>query len=498
MTGYPYGWLDRWRATSEAVEAAEHLRLRLSDQDAGAIELRRSERALLADLYWPARHHALLEPKDPGGNVALVTVANARFFRGLEALLLSLLNQYPDLSAPIVILHDGSIGGFLQRRLRDIYAGLSFEQPSPAWAAALPRTSLNQRRIGVLGYLNSHALSLRGFRRVLVLDADLLITGALDPLWADTQDFQAIVDCGDRPWVPVSPRTGRPVINSGVLSIPGWALTDVLQCRMEDLIRHSSEPACPQLDSFADQKVWNLFLADQPLQLLPLNYNCNVKYLVRYLGGCAESLSVVHFAGAKPWLTWPWVSPDPTDERGGAVTDHLFWNRYYRELLFRWRMALLKRLQPEPLSLPRSTAYLATHPSCFPFAAEAPLHTRHLLMADPEVFGGDWPDAPQWPDGWLAAIAAASPLFVWAPFEWEPALRQLPLPDGVHWRWLLIEAPFSAALGQGDDLIAGACPWDAGFEPWSDPPHIAVERAVCRHLLAMGAEPITVTARRFP
>jgi hypothetical protein len=493
MTGLPYGWLNRWHAAAAAARTADHLRSRIGESSAGSANLRRTELALLGELHWPRQHHALLMANDPGSDVALLTVANDRFFRGLEALLLSLLDHYPDLSSPIVILHDGSIGGFLQRRLTDLYPRLFFEQPVPSWAAALPKTSRNQRRIGVLGYLNSHALSLRNYRRVLVLDADLLITGALDPLWAETQDFLAIADCGDRPWAAVSARTGRPVINSGVLSIPGWALTDAFACRMDDLIRHAADPACPQLDCFADQKVWNLFLADQPLQLLPLNYNCNVKYLVRYLGGCAETLSVVHFAGPKPWLTWPWVSPDPGDQKAGAVTDHLFWNRHYRQLLLRWRISLFRLQQPEPLSLQPGVAHLATDPLLFRASGIASASGQHLLLADPIVFGSGWPDAPRWPDGWLEAIAATAPLLVWAPFEWEPALRQLPLPDGVCWRWLLIEAPFSPALEQGEDAMAAECPWDTGFEPWSDPPLVAIEHAVCRQLVAIGAQPLMLS-----
>lgn len=491
MTGLPYGWLNRWQVASAAAEAAQRLRSSMPSMDAAAAPgLRRSDRALLGEIHWPKRHHAVLSGNDPGGEVAFLTVVNDRFFRGLEALLLSLLDHYPDLSSPIVVVHDGTIGGFLQRRLTDIYPRLLFEHPSPPWAAALPNASRNQRRIGVLGYLNSYALNLRDFRRVLVLDADLLVTGALDPLWSDTQDFLAIPDCGDRPWAAVSPHTGRSVINSGVLSIPGWALTDAHRQRMEDLIRHAAEPACPLLDMFADQKVWNLFLADQPLQFLPLNYNCNVKYLVRYLGGCAEGLSVVHFAGPKPWLTWPWMSPDAADQRPGAVTDHLFWNRHYRQLLLRWRFALFRRCQPEPLTERSGPAQLATDPLLFRPTGAVPAAGRHLLLADPCVFGYAWPDAPRWPDGWLAAMAAAAPLVIWAPFEWEPALRPLPLPAGVHWRWLLIEAPFSPALAEGDDLIADAWPWDGGFEPWSDPASVAVERAVCRQLLAAGAEPV--------
>jgi hypothetical protein len=188
------------------------------------------------------------------------------------------------------------------------------------------------------------------------------------------------------------------------------------------------------------------------------------------------------------------VSPDPADEKPGAVTDHLFWNREYRELLLHWRISLFRLQQPQPLLVPPGAAQLATDPLLFPASGAAAGVGRHLLLSDPVVFGSEWPDAPRWPDGWLAAIAAAAPLLVWAPFEWEPALRYLSLPDGVCWRWLLIEAPFSPALAQGDDLIAAECPWDAGFEPWSDPPLVAVERAVRRQLLAVGAEPLMLTA----
>ena len=147
--------------------------------------LRRSDQELLGQLHWPQRHHTLLEAHDPGPEVALFTVANDRFSRGLEALLLSLRAVYPSLSAAVVVAHDGSLGPLLQQRLQAIHPSLTVVRPEPAWASDLPRDSRNRRRIGVLGYLNSHALNLRGYRRVLALDSDLLITGALDPLWAE-------------------------------------------------------------------------------------------------------------------------------------------------------------------------------------------------------------------------------------------------------------------------------------------------------------------------
>ena len=490
MSQGPYGWLNRPQLQADAARQAERLRAAGTPPES----LRRSELELLGELHWPQRHHTVLEARDPGQEVALLTVANARFHRGLEALLLSLRAVYPTLTSPVVVVHDGSLGPFLQRRLTAIHPQLRFVQPEPAWADGLPDDSDNRRRIGLLGYLNSHALSLRGYRRVVVLDSDLLITGALDPLWAvgeAGEAFRAVADCGDRPWAAVSPHTGRPVLNSGVVSVPGWSLTAEWEGRMEGLIRRASEPVCPLLDRFADQKVWNQLLADQPLELLPLNFNCNVKYLVQYLGGCAEGLSVVHFAGPKPWLTWPWVAPEPGEQRFGVVTDHLFWNRHYRQLLMTWRLRLHAELQAAAPPLPAGPALLAAEPGALMASGEA---SRHLLLASAELFGHGWPDQPQWPQNWVAALEAlaceAQPLQLWAPREWEPALRALPLPAGAQWRWLLIEAPFSPSLAEGDDLIADAGSWTGGFEPWSEPLLPALERAVRRRLTAAGAGPV--------
>ncbi|MGB5134614.1 MAG: hypothetical protein WBN89_05505 [Prochlorococcaceae cyanobacterium] len=484
MTQPPYGWLDRARLERDAQASAERLRQEPVDPAA----LRRSELELLGERHWPRRHHSLLEATDPGPEVAFLTVANDRFSRGLEALLLSLRAVYPQLGSWVVVAHDGSLGAFLQRRLRQIHAGVEFVVPEAPWADQLPADSANRQRIGLLGYLNGHALALRGHRRVLVLDADLLVTGALDPLWAPGEAFRAVPDCGDRPWAAVTPATGRPVLNSGVISIPGAALNDTLTQRFAALAREAARPVCPLLDRFADQKVWNLLLADQPLELLPLNFNCNVKYLVRYLAGCHEGLSVVHFAGPKPWLTWPWVAPQAQEQRPLLVADHLLWNRHYRQLLMAWRLQLHRRALAAAPSLPGGPAWLLLTAEALEMVPASV--SCHLLLADPATFAGSWPDAPLWPPGWYERLAAASPLQVWAPFEWEPALRDLPLPAGVVWRWVLIEAPFSPALDQGADLIAETGGWAAGFEPWSDPAWIGVARAARRQLEASGAGPV--------
>jgi hypothetical protein len=158
-----------------------------------------------------------------------------------------------------------------------------------------------------------------------------------------------------------------------------------------------------------------------------------------------------------------------------------------------WRLELLAEQTNAAPPLPPGPARLASDP-------HALLHQRgegesgHLLLTAAELFGAGWPDQPCWPGGWLAVLealaSAQTPLQLWAPLEWEPALRGLPLPACAHWRWLLIEAPFSPPLAEGDDLIAETGPWQGGFEPWSDPLVPALVRAVRRRLAAAGVGPV--------
>ena len=168
--------LDRWAEESAAQQAANRLQRR-----SGERPLRRAQEVLLRQRIYPSRHHGWISPQAPGQDVAFLTVANDRFFRGLEALLLSLLAVYPDLHSPFHILHDGSLIPFLQRRLERIYPHLIFETPQPSWWETPAGDSYNQRRIGMLGYLNTYAFRLAGYRRLIVLDSDLLVIGAPDP-----------------------------------------------------------------------------------------------------------------------------------------------------------------------------------------------------------------------------------------------------------------------------------------------------------------------------
>lgn len=457
--------LDRWAEEAAAAAAAERLRARLPKRP-----LRRFEAGLLAERIYPGRHHGWIEPRPPGADVAFLTVANDRFFRGLEALLLSLLEIYPEFISPVYLLHDGTVVPFLQRRLSDIYGGLIFEESKPSWWQQDHGSSANQRRIGDLGYLNTHALHLRGFRRVIVLDSDLLIEGALDPLWAEGDAVRAVADCGDTAYAVISSMTGRPVINSGVLSIPGCLLNDEQEQRMEALIHKCREPFCPILDSFADQKVWNQFLMAHPLELMPINFNCNIKYLMKYLDGFVEGLSVLHFTGAKPWLAPPWTNADQTSGISKKIEygDHLYWNRRYRKLLYRHRLNLQAKQPSLSHSSPRSLSILNAK-DLLRRNLDAPVHQQeewHLLLVDPDILSGSIIDNTLCLNDAMknscAKLAQNATIILWTYWEWRSISDNMDYIPGLQTRFLFIDEEFSPDLFQGLDLIDSSV---IGFMP---------------------------------
>ena len=428
---------------------------------------------------WPVRAAAWSRPHDPGSRVAFATVANDRFLPGLRGLLLSLLAVYPDLSSPFVVFHDGSLDWLDRAELLEIYPHLIFEVPDPSWASALPRDSANRERIGVLGYLNTYALGLRGYERVIVLDCDVLVFAALDRLWAPGSAFRVVIDCGANPFGVVSGYTGRPVINSGVISIPGSALSDTMLSRMQALISSSADAVCPYLDSFADQKVWNQLLIDQRVELLPVNFNCNIKYVVQFLDGCIEGLALVHFAGPKPWLLH-----EQSRGRSKSITDHWLWIRTTRQLTWAWRLRQFQAHCAGQTHRDGSTAWQRPPGrACAGFDPHALLNSTegagswHLVVHSAEQFGPACGRDPHWPADWvpgLNGLAALPSMTLWAPFSLRHLLQAAAVPTGIDCRFILMELPFSAAdLEESEPL---------GFAPWCGTAEASMRRAVSREL----------------
>ncbi|WP_350335791.1 glycosyltransferase [Coralliovum pocilloporae] len=286
--------------------------------------------------------------RTPPRSVAFVTIANDLFLPGLEVLLASFLDVYPDFESDVIVFHDGSISNFSMRRARHIYPNVHFREPDMSWLGSIARDSQNRKRIGIFGYMSVMALGLTDYERVVVLDSDTAIIDDISHFWtgedlplgaeekpATVEDdtIFACQDYGARPWAAVSPGTGQPIINSGILSIPRRYMDKTDFDELKDLVRTNHKPFCPLLDRFADQKAWNRFIYARQAEFLPINFNCNIKFLDQNRAGDTSFIRMIHFAGYKPWFHEDFMDESQIPQGGdGAVRPSI------------WRMLNLQKL----------------------------------------------------------------------------------------------------------------------------------------------------------
>jgi lipopolysaccharide biosynthesis glycosyltransferase len=460
----------------------------------------------------PFRNAPALATVAPPADVAFLTVANDRFVPGLEAMLRSMLQVYPGLVSDIHVMHDGTIGHFVQRRLTRVYPRLRFTAPDMAWLETVPAASPNHRRIGRLGYMNVHGLALEGYARVILIDADLLFLADFSELWTGEEAI-ACLDVGERAHAAMSPHTGRLVLNSGVISLPTALLgRDAFDDMVALIRRTAAEPVCEALDRFADQKAWNLWLADKPLRIAPTNYNCNAKYAVKYLDAATEMLSVIHFTGPKPWNDPAWLDPALCwEDESQSVRFPSLWMERARRQRAAGRLAEYRAATAAQRVMPvRGENQRGGRRTCVVIGDDAPLAPEalaqfrdlerfvlapfllrgdfdeiapeHVVFADHACFGGWNTQVPAFPPETLAALRAKRHRpALWAPFYFRELFESEGLDEEFEINWLLFERPFVRnvdAIGQYDpdldrflddaraDVLTGALPaaLSLGFE----------------------------------
>jgi lipopolysaccharide biosynthesis glycosyltransferase len=449
----------------------------LLDKKAKGERLSSSQTELLGRRVLPAFSRRLLPRRTPPASVAFLTVSNAKFLPGVEALLLSMLEVYPDLQSDFYIYHDGTLSSFAQRRLLDFYPRCHFRVPDMGWFDSMPQQSDNHKRIGKLGYMNIYGLTLTEYSNVVLLDSDILITGDISSFWED-QQFVACYDCGDREYAAVSEFTDRPIFNSGIISIPTGSLPADAFDEMREVVLNCRTPVCPLLDRFADQKAWNIYLKDRPVRVAPGNFNCNVKYLVKFLGGRTEGVSVVHFAGPKPWIDKDFLHESfvetPANPSTATRYDHL-WVEKYRGLLYQARLKQYQdymdseqRRRPVlPLAETASTCVLIGNgPSIArtdlvalegyerfafnwfilhdDFDRIAP---EHLVLGSHQFFGGWNTQEPAFPPNYLEELRARrhKPV-IWTSFYFRRMIEEIGLDKEYEVHYILFEKPFKRFL----------------------------------------------------
>lgn len=432
------------------------------------------EAALLGERLVPPKLRLVPSRAAPGPDIAFLTVANAAFTAGVEALLLSLLRVYPGFGCTVHICHDGTLNRFVQARLRSLYPNLVFIEPDMAWFDSVPSISDNHKRIGKLGYMNMEGLALTGFSRVILLDSDVLVTGDISELWQG-DSYAVCYDCGDREYVSRSEVTGDWVFNSGMISIPGHMTGPAAYAEFREMVKtYAAAEVCPVIDRFADQKIWNLFLRDKPKTFLPINYNCNIKYLAKFLNGQTEGISLLHFAGPKPWNSKQYVASEhiqPVKSR--ALTYPKPWLDAYREAMFRTRgqaylahAAAHRRRRPvldgslirgrrtclmigNGPSLAQTDLSVAEGVEKFAFNwfilsdAFDTMRPQHLVLGSHMLFGGWATTDPRFPEGYLERLRAHRHRPVlWTSFYFREYLEDIGLHREFEINYGLFEKPF--------------------------------------------------------
>lgn len=420
-------------------------------------------------------HHQVEAPPQ---DCRFVSVCNDKYLPGLEALILSIKKQYPGFCNRYIVYHDGNLSEFSQRRLVDLYPHFEFVQEDPSRFSVRMGTAENHKRIGLLGYLSLHSLSLPGPGHVVVLDADLIVLGDISPLWSGDR-IKAVPDIGVRPYGIVSAETGRPVLNSGVISLPPHERGPGAVARAALVLRGLDRNTDVDIAGFADQRFWNVFLAEREVEMLPHNFNAIKSLVGTYCPNNLSDVSVLHFTGAKPWYGFLHNELLTEDERvsyrdteASFRAEFALWHTNYIPELLRARTSQFHRDCDSDLeqlrngALGRPTVLIGNGPSLShtnldDFAGYEKVafnwfvhhedfdHVQvdHLVLASHMLFGGWLTPKPQLPKAFLSALLARQHRpRLWASYYFKPYLEQVPELKAYSISYFFFEKPFKPSI----------------------------------------------------
>lgn len=422
-------------------------------------------------------HEAYLPPDE---NVAFATALNDKYVMGLEALVYSLRQVYPGFASDIHVFHDDSLSDFNLDRLASVYAGFVFHPSDTAkYSVVQLGDSSNHARVGLLGYLSLEAIALEDYDRVIVIDSDILVLGDISPLWSGDERPKAVPDAGALPFSLISETTGNPVINSGVISLPRSlrgpeAFADALAT-----LATVSENQDSTIRRFADQKFWNIWLADKNLELLPTNFNANHRGIENYFPDSLAAVSALHITGVKPWVEYLPTEEKTTEEiaaHATAAKEHpvtfALWRRSFGQGARRARLDAFRASELESLAALEGSAagrpavMIGNGPSiaktdlsvfdgfekfAFNWFVNHPgfdeVKPDHLVLASAKFFGGWHASRPSWPAGYLEALLAREHKpRLWVSFYFKHLIDSTPELSGYDVSYFLFEKPFKPML----------------------------------------------------
>ena len=283
--------------------------------------------------------------------VCLATATTERFVPGTLVLIGSFLRHHPGFDGDVVVVHDNGLPERLREVLSGTFDGLRFMPVSPELVerAERVRAALPQHGFTPARFFALDAFRLRGYRKVLFCDSDLLFRAPVDSLFDSPH---ALLCCGDKAFLegrhrdaatfaPVPP--GGPAGAGGVLERTfndGFLMIDaglVNERTHADLLAMLTPETWRDTDTpHTKQFLQNRYFAGRQT-LIGSTYNfllASAQAIRAREGVDVESARVLHYVKAvKPWspeamLRWAW---DPGS--APAATAFRFWYDAYLDVL---------------------------------------------------------------------------------------------------------------------------------------------------------------------
>ena len=285
--------------------------------------------------------------------ICLATAATERFVPGALVLIDSFLRRHPGFDGDVVVVHDDGLPERLREVLSGTFDGLRFMPVSPELVerAERVRAALPQRGFTPARFFALDAFRLRGYRKVLFCDSDLLFRGPVDSLFDSPHD---LLCCGDKAFLEGRPRdaaTFLPVppggraggagvlertFNDGFLMIDAGLLNERTHAGLLAMLTPETwrDTDTPHTKQFLQNRY---FAGRQTLIGSTYNFLLASARAIRAREGVdVENARVLHYVKAvKPWspeamLRWAW---DPGSAPAAAA--FRFWYDAYLDVLAR-------------------------------------------------------------------------------------------------------------------------------------------------------------------
>ena len=253
-----------------------------------------------------------------GSEVCLALGGTKSFLPGAVVTIISFLKHHPRFGGAIVLFHDG-LADARCAALEAAFPPLRFEPVNPVLRERLARLGAARPELrGKLpDFYSLEAFGIRGYRKVLYCDCDLLFRRPIDTLF---EKDDALLCCGDLEELRGrchDAATYRPIddpsdagaggalertFNCGLLLIDGRLTGDRTYSELLALVSPETWEGTETVHS--DQFILNRYFAGrQTLVSATYNYRLHIAEAIRAREGLtAGEARVVHFSGpVKPW-----------------------------------------------------------------------------------------------------------------------------------------------------------------------------------------------------